>query len=81
MSGAPGSSSPRSGRQIVNHALAHRAQTVLIEKAGPGLQLVQELASPGQRNPAVRAESAPGPGRRCRAVGARTAYGLLEKPG
>ena len=34
---------PALRRQIVNHALAHRAQTVLIEKAGPGLQLVQEL--------------------------------------
>ena len=30
-------------RKIVSHALRHDAQTVLIEKAGPGLQLVQEL--------------------------------------
>ena len=30
-------------RKMIDHALAHRVQTVLIEKAGPGLQLVQEL--------------------------------------
>ena len=34
---------PALRRQIVNHALAHQAQIVLIEKAGPGLQLVQDL--------------------------------------
>ena len=34
---------PALRRKIVNHALAHQVQTVLIEKAGPGLQLVQEL--------------------------------------
>ena len=34
---------PELRRQIVGHALRHRAQTVLIEKAGPGLQLVQDL--------------------------------------
>lgn len=30
-------------RKIVNHARNYEAQTVLIEKAGPGLQLVQDL--------------------------------------
>ena len=34
---------PALRRKIVNLALAHQAGTVLIEKAGPGLQLVQEL--------------------------------------
>lgn len=41
-------------RKIVNHALRYEAQTVLIEKAGPGLQLVQDLrrdATPGFPNP------------------------------
>ena len=30
-------------RKIVNHALRHEAQTVLIEKTGPGQQLIQDL--------------------------------------
>ena len=34
---------PALRRKIVNLALAYQAQTVLIEKAGPGLQLVQDL--------------------------------------
>ena len=34
---------PALRRKIVNHAISHRGQTVLIEKAGPGLELVQEL--------------------------------------
>ncbi len=34
---------PTLRRKVINHALAHMAQTVLIEKAGPGLQLVQDL--------------------------------------
>ncbi len=38
---------PELRRKIVDHALRHAAQIVLIEKAGPGLQLVQDL----QRNP------------------------------
>lgn len=41
-------------RKIVRHAMDHRAQTVLIEKAGPGLQLVQDLrqdATPGFPRP------------------------------
>ena len=45
---------PELKRKIVNHALHHEAQTVLIEKAGPGLQLVQDLrrdTTPGFPNP------------------------------
>ena len=41
-------------RKIVGHALRYEAQTVLIEKAGPGLQLVQDLrqdTTPGFPNP------------------------------
>ena len=34
---------PALRRKIIDHALSWHAQTVLIEKAGPGLQLVQEL--------------------------------------
>ena len=34
---------PALRRKIIDHALSHQAQTVLIEKAGPGLQLVQDL--------------------------------------
>ena len=29
--------------KVISHALCHGAQTVLIEKAGPGLQLIQDL--------------------------------------
>ena len=41
-------------RKIIDHALSYQVQTVLIEKAGPGLQLVQELRddqTPGLRIP------------------------------
>ena len=34
---------PELRRKIISHALLHTTQTVLIEKAGPGLQLVQDL--------------------------------------
>ena len=34
---------PALRRKIIDHALSYQVQTVLIEKAGPGLQLVQEL--------------------------------------
>ena len=33
---------PALRRKIIDHALSYQVQTVLIEKAGPGLQLVQE---------------------------------------
>ena len=45
---------PELRRKIISHALLHTAQTVLIEKAGPGLQLVQDLrrdTTPGFPNP------------------------------
>lgn len=41
-------------RKIINHARDHGAQTVLIEKVGPGLQLVQDLrqdSTPGFPDP------------------------------
>ena len=34
---------PALRRKVIDHAVSHQAQTVLIEKAGPGLQLVQDL--------------------------------------
>ena len=41
-------------RKIISHALLHKAQTVLIEKTGPGQQLIQDLkrdTTPGFPNP------------------------------
>ena len=34
---------PALRRKVIDHAVSRRAQTVLIEKAGPGLQLLQDL--------------------------------------
>ena len=45
---------PTLRRNVIDHALHHGAQTVLIEKAGPGLQLVQDLrqdSTPGFPKP------------------------------
>lgn len=35
-------------RQIVSHARAHMATTILIEESGPGMSLIQQLKSEGQ---------------------------------
>lgn len=48
---------PALRRKVIDHAVSHQAQTVLIEKAGPGLQLVQDLrddATPGFPRPIGR---------------------------